>query len=138
MVLVSVPFPHPRKHLPSPPGVSSPPPVPTKKSLRRLFLQTSLITANTRTTQVLLIRFVTARTATSRDVFRLAAAAAENGQPLAIAPAAQGFVSSVRGALRDRGTLLESLQECPPQRSKIDIDPQFLSQVGPEGVRILA
>lgn len=81
--------------------------------------------------QVLLIRFVTARTATCRDVFRLAAAAAENGQPLAIAPAAQGFVSSVRGALRDRGTLLESLQECPPQGSKIDIDPQFLGQVGP-------
>lgn len=88
------------------------------------------MTANARTTQVLLIRFVTARTATSRDVFRLAAAAAENGQPLAIAPAAQGFVSSVRGALRDRGTLLESLQDCPPQGSKIDIDPQFLSQVG--------
>lgn len=79
---------------------------------------------------------MTSRTAACRDVFRLAAAAAENGQPLAIAPAAQDFVSSVRGALRERGTLLESLQECPPQESKIDIDPQFLSQVGPEGGRV--
>lgn len=78
---------------------------------------------------MLLIRFVTSRTATSREVFRLAAAAAENGEPLAIAPAAKGFVSSVQRALRDRGALLESLEELPVQKTRVEIDPQFLSQV---------
>ncbi|CAN0303912.1 unnamed protein product [Ectocarpus sp. 12 AP-2014] len=79
--------------------------------------------------RVLLIRFVTSRAATSREVFRLAAAAAENGEPLAIAPAAKGFVSSVQRALRDRGALLESLESLPVQKTKVEIDAQFLSQV---------
>ena len=79
--------------------------------------------------KVLLIRFVALRTAASRDVYRLATAAAESGQPLAIAPAALAFVSTVREALRERGTLLESLEECPAQEGRVELDPPFLDQV---------
>lgn len=81
------------------------------------------------TRQVLLIRFMALRTAASRDVFRLATAAAERGQPLAIAPAALAFVSTVREALRERGTLLVSLEECPAQEGRVELDPPFLDQV---------
>lgn len=79
--------------------------------------------------QVLLIRFVTARPTSCREALRLAATAAENGQPLAIAPAAQGFVTSVRLALSERRVLLESLEDVPPGDHLVDLDPQFLAQV---------
>lgn len=79
--------------------------------------------------KVLLIRFVTARTATSREVFRVATAAAEMGEPLAIAPAAQSFVAAVRSALKERGVLMESLEEFPPQEGKVVLDVHFLTQV---------
>lgn len=79
--------------------------------------------------KLLLIRFVTARTATSREVFRVATAAAEMGEPLAIAPAAQSFVAAVRSTLRERGVLMESLEEYPPQEGKVVLDVHFLTQV---------
>lgn len=79
--------------------------------------------------KVLLIRFVTARTATSREVFRVATAAAEIGEPLAIAPAAQSFVAAVRSTLRERGVLMESLEDYPPLEGKVVLDTHFLTQV---------
>lgn len=65
----------------------------------------------------------------------MAATAAEIGQPLAIAPAAKGFVSSVKSSLRERGMLLECLEVNLPAvgmggwKGRVDLDPQFLEQV---------